>query len=175
MDRRNEMAKPEAVFIYIGTYQDKAAAEVDYEVVRDLHAVGVVGTYDVGVVTKDEHGKVHLHEHELAAKRGGWGGAVVGAVIGIVFPPAIPATVLAGAAVGAAMGHLSRGLSRSDVKELGDLIDQGEAALVVVGEGKLEEALDKAELKAEKHVAKELNVLWKDVDKAVAEAAKDVN
>jgi hypothetical protein len=34
-------------------------------------------------------------------------------------------------------------LSRSDVKELGDLLDQSEAALVVVGEGKLEEALDK--------------------------------
>jgi len=73
------------------------------------------------------------------------------------------------------MGHLWRGLSRSDDKELGDLIDQGEAALVVVGEGKLEEALDKAELKADKHAAKELNVLWKDVDKAVEEAAKDVS
>jgi uncharacterized membrane protein len=169
------MAKPEAVFIYIGTYPDKAAAVADYEVVLDLHALGLVGTYDVGVVTKDEQGKVHLHEHELAAKRGGWGGAVVGALIGIVFPPAIPGTVLAGAAVGAAMGHLWRGLSRSDVKELGDLIDAGEAALVVVGEGKLEEALDKAELKAEKHVAKELDVLWKDVDKAVEEAAKDVS
>ncbi len=137
--------------------------------------LGLVGTYDVGVVTKDEQGKVHIHEHELAAKRGGWGGAVVGALIGIVFPPAIPGTVLAGAAVGAAIGHLWRGLSRSDVKELGDLIDQGEAALLVVGEGKLEEALDKAELKAEKHVAKELDVLWKDVDKAVEEAAKDVS
>jgi len=169
------MAKPEAVFIYIGTYPDKAAAEVDYEVVRDLHAAGVVGTYDVAVVTKDEQGKVHIHEHELATKRGGWGGAVVGALIGIVFPPAIPGTVLAGAAVGAAIGHLWRGLSRSDVKELGELIDQGEAALLVVGEGKLEEALDKAELKAEKHVAKELDVLWKDVDKAVEEAAKDVS
>ncbi len=62
------MAKPEAVFIYIGTYPDKAAAEVDYEVVRDLHAAGVVGTYDVGVVTKDEQGKVHIHQHELAAR-----------------------------------------------------------------------------------------------------------
>jgi hypothetical protein len=29
-------------------------------------------------------------------------------------------------------------------------------------------------LKAEKHVAKELDVLWKDVDKAVGQAAKDV-
>ena len=66
------MAKAEAVFIYIGTYPNKAAAEVDYEIVKDLHAAGVVGTYDVGVVTKDEHGKVHLHEHELTARRGGW-------------------------------------------------------------------------------------------------------
>jgi uncharacterized membrane protein len=52
----------------------------------------------------------------------------------------IPGTALAGAAVGAAIGHLWRGLSRSDVKELGDLIDEGQAALLVVGEGKLEEA-----------------------------------
>jgi uncharacterized membrane protein len=169
------MAKPEAVFIYIGTYPDKAAAQDDYEVVKDLHALGVVGTYDVGVLTKDDQGKVHLHEHELARKAGGWGGAVVGALVGILFPPAIVGTTLAGAAVGAAIGHLWRGLSRSDVKELGDLIDDGEAALVVVGEGKLEEALDKAELKAEKHAAKELNVLWKDVDKAVEQAAKDVS
>jgi uncharacterized membrane protein len=169
------MAKPEAVLIYIGTYPDKAAAEADYEVVKDFHALGLVGTYDVGVVTKDEEGKVHLRKHELAAERGGWGGAVVGAVVGILFPPIIPGTVLAGAALGAVIGHLWRGLSRSDVKELGDLIDDSEAALVVVGEGKLEEALDKAELKAEKHAAKELNVLWKDVDKAVEEAAKDVS
>jgi hypothetical protein len=60
-------------------------------------------------------------------------------------------------------------------RQLEDLIDQGEAALLVVGEGKLEEAVDKAQLKADKHVAKELDVLWKDVDKAVEEAAEDVS
>ena len=32
------MAKPEAVFIYIGTYPDEAAARNDYDVVKDLHA-----------------------------------------------------------------------------------------------------------------------------------------
>jgi hypothetical protein len=31
-NRRDEMAKPEAVFIYVGTYPSKAAAEADYEV-----------------------------------------------------------------------------------------------------------------------------------------------
>jgi hypothetical protein len=36
----------------------------------------------------------------------------------------------------------------------GGLIDAGQAALVIVGESKLEQAVDKAELKAEKHVAR---------------------
>ncbi len=40
------MAKPDAVFIYIGTYPGEAAARADYDVVKDLHAVGAVGTYD---------------------------------------------------------------------------------------------------------------------------------
>ena len=40
------MAKPDAVFIYIGTYPRRAAARADYDVVKDLHAVGAVGTYD---------------------------------------------------------------------------------------------------------------------------------
>jgi uncharacterized membrane protein len=174
-NRRSDMAEPDAVFIYIGTYPNKAAAQADYEVVKGLHAADLVGTYEAAVVTKDEEGKVHLHEHEPTTERAGWGGAVAGALIGIVFPPVIPGTALAGAAVGAAIAHLWRGLSRSDVKELGELIDQGEATLLVVGEGTLDHALDEAALKAEKHVTKELDVLWKDVDKAVREAAKEVS
>ena len=40
------MAKPETVFIYIGTYPSEAAARDDYGVVKDLHAADAVGTYD---------------------------------------------------------------------------------------------------------------------------------
>jgi len=60
------MAKPEAVFIYIGTYPDKAAAEVDYEVVRDLHAAGVVAPTTSAWSRRTSKGKVHIHQHELA-------------------------------------------------------------------------------------------------------------
>ena len=62
-----------------------------------------------------------------------------------------------------------------DVKELGEVIDAGQVALVIVGESKLQQAVDKAVLKAEKHVAKELDVSTKDVDQAVQEAAKEVS
>jgi uncharacterized membrane protein len=65
-------------------------------------------------------------------------------------------------------------MSRADVKELGDIIDPGQAALLVVGESTLQKALEKAQLKAQKRVAKELDVSKKDVDKAVEETAKEV-
>ena len=168
------MAKPDAVFIYIGTYPSWAAAQADYDVVKDLHAAGAVGTYDAAVVTKDDGGNVHVNKDEMATRHGAWGGAAVGAVVGILFPPAIIGSAAVGAAVGGVGGHLWRGMSRADVKELGDIIDDGQAALVIVGESKVEQAVDKAALKAEKHVAKELDVKPKDIDKAVREAATEV-
>ena len=169
------MAKPETVFIYIGTYPSEAAARDDYGVVKDLHAGGAVGTYDAAVVTKDDAGKVHVNKDEMATRHGAWGGAAVGAVVGILFPPSLIAGAAIGAAAGGVGGHLWRGMSRADVKEFGDIIDDGQAALVIVGESTVEQALEKAGLKAEKHVAKELDVSPKDVDKALQEAAGEVS
>ena len=169
------MAKPESVFIYVGTYVDKAAAGDDYQVIKDLHSAGAVGTYDAAVVTKDYNGKVHVNKDEMATRHGAWGGAAVGAVLGILFPPSIIGTAAVGAAVGGIGGHLWRGMSRADIKEFGEVIDEGTAALVVVGESKIEQAVDKAALKAEKHVAKELDVKPSDIDAAVREAAGELS
>jgi len=172
---KQAMAKPESVFIYIGTYVDKAAADDDYQVIKDLHSAGAVGTYDAAVVTKDYNGKVHVNKDEMATRHGAWGGAAVGAVLGILFPPSIIGTAAVGAAVGGIGGHLWRGMSRADIKEFGEVIDEGTAALVVVGESKIEQAVDKAALKAEKHVAKELDVKPSDIDAAVREAAGELS
>ena len=169
------MAKPEADFIYVGTYPSEAAARDDYDVVKDLHAAGAVGTYDAAVVTRDDAGKVHVNKDEMATGHGAWGGAAVGAVVGILFPPSLIAGAAVGAVAGGVGGHLWRGMSRADVKEFGDLIDAGQAALVIVGESKVEQAVEKAGLKAEKHVAKELDVSPMDIDQAVQEAAGEVS
>jgi hypothetical protein len=64
-------------------------------------------------------------------------------------------------------------MSRSQAKELGDLIDPGEAGLVVIGESKIEEAIARAVTKAEKQTAKELDVNPKDVDRLLQEAIKE--
>src|SRR3974390_120656 len=167
------MAKADGVFIYIGTYPNEASAQDDYSVVKALHSGGAVGSYDAAVVTKDPDGKVHVSKDEMATRHGGWGGVAVGALVGVLFPPSIIGAAAVGGAVGAVGGHLWRGMSRGDVKELGDVIDAGEAALIVVGESTIEAAIDKAGLKAEKQVAKELDVKPKDLDKEIQEAASE--
>ena len=169
------MATPESVFIYVGAYPDEAAARDDYQIIKNLHSAGAVGTYDAAVVTKDYDGKVHVNKDEMATRHGAWGGAAAGAVVGILFPPSIIASVAVGAGIGGVGGHLWRGMSRADVKEFGEVIDNGTAALVVVGESKIEQAVDKAGLKAEKHIAKELDVKPSDIDAAVRQAATEVS
>jgi uncharacterized membrane protein len=169
------MAKPDGVFIYIGTYASEVDARDDYEVVKDLHAAGAVGTYDAAVVTKDDSGKVHVNKDETATRHGAWGGAAAGALVGILFPPSIIGSAIVGAAIGGVSGHLWKGMSRADVKEFGDAIDAGEAALVIVGETTVEDYVERANLKAQKRVLKELQVDTKDVDQAVQEAARSLS
>jgi uncharacterized membrane protein len=169
------MSKTDGVFIFIGTYASEVDARADYDVVKDLHAMGAVGTYDAAVVTKDDAGKVHVNKDETTTRHGAWGGAGVGALVGILFPPSIIGSALVGAAIGGISGHLWKGMSRADVKEFGDAIDSGEAALVIVGETTIQAALEKAELKAKKRVAKELELDKGKIDEAVQAAAKEIS
>jgi len=169
------MAKSDPVFVYVGTYPSEASARADYDVVKDLHAAGAVGTYDASVVTKDPDGKVHVNKDETSTRHGAWGGAAVGALVGIIFPPSIVVGAAVGATVGGVSGHLWKGMSRTDVKEFGDIIDAGQAALVIVGESTIGDAIEKADLKAEKHAAKQLDVSAKDVDQAVQETAQELS
>lgn len=166
------MSKADGVFIYIGTYASEIDARADYDVVKDLHALGAVGTYDAAVITKDDKGSIHVNKDETTTRHGAWGGAAAGALVGILFPPSIIGTALVGAAIGGVSGHLWKGMSRTDVKEFGEAIDSGEAALVIVGETALEAAIEKAQLKGQRKVQKELQVDKKGVDDAVEEAAR---
>jgi uncharacterized membrane protein len=168
------MSKADSTFIYVATYPNEAAARDDYEIVKGLHANGLIGSYDSAVVTKDAKGKVHENKDETATRHGAWGGIAAGAVVGLIFPPAILATAAVGGVVGGVSGHLARGMSRSNVKQLGDFIDPGQAGLVVVGESKVREAIEQAVTRAEKQTAEELGVDPKDIDRAMQEAMREI-
>jgi uncharacterized membrane protein len=160
------------VFIYAATYGDRADAFADYESLLDLHAARLVGTYDVAVITKDADGKVHVNKHEKPTQHGAWGGIAVGAAVGILFPPSIVGAAAVGGLVGGVGGHLRKGISRGDAKELGELLESGQAALIVIGESRLQEQLDKVLSRAEKSLEKEIDADSKEFKRELEEAEK---
>jgi uncharacterized membrane protein len=169
------VAKPDPIFVYLGTYTTQEVARADYNALKDPLSTIVLRTFDVALVTKDASGTVHVNKDDVMKRHGTWGGAVAGAMVGILCPPAIIATAAVGGAAGAISGHLWRGVSRSDVKELGELIDAGEAALLLIGGTTLEAAIDELQLKADNHVAKQLDVDTCDIDSAIKDAERKIN
>ena len=159
------------VFVFIGSYSSVDDAEMDYTAVKQLYSDGVIDTYDAAVINKDADGNVHVSKHEKATQKGAWTGIGVGAVVGVLFPPAIIPMAAAGGVTGGVIGHVWRGMSRSDMKDLGDTLDAGTAALVVVGKSSLADKIAKATAKAQKRVEKQLNVDAKDFDKELAAEA----
>ncbi len=161
------MSENDGTFLYIGVYPDVTAAQADYDVVKALHMVDAVGSFDAAVITKDADGKVHVAKDETATRTGGWAGVGVGAVLGILFPPSLLGAAAVGGVIGAVGGHLWKGMSRSDVKELGELIDSGEAALLVIGDLTVSEALKKAELRAVRQEKREVNASFNEIEKEI--------
>ncbi len=167
------MAK-KPVFLFLGVYGNPVDATADLEIVRDLHASGVIGTYDAGIAVKQVDGSVTVEKHEKPTQHGAWTGIAVGAVVGVLFPPSIIGMAAVGGVAGGLVGHFWKGMSRKDVAELGEALDTGEALLIVIGHDKLQEALDKAGLKAEKQVEKQVDMEGEELDKQLGEAEKQL-
>jgi uncharacterized membrane protein len=162
------------IFIYAATYPDQAGAEADYDTLLDLHADKLVGTYDVAIIIKDAQGKIHIDKHEKPTQHGAWGGVAVGALVGVLFPPSVLGAAVVGGVIGGVGGHLKKGMSRDSAKELGDLLESGQAGLIVIGESRLEEQLNNLLTRAEKSVEKEIEADSKEFKKELEQAEKEM-
>jgi len=155
------------VFVYAAVYADRADADADYDTLLDLHSADLVGSYDVALVYRDDDGKVHVTKHEKPTQHGAWTGAAVGALVGIIFPPSILGAAVVGAAAGGGIGHALGGMSRGDAKDLGEQLDAGQAALVVIGRSRVREQLDKALKRAQKSEEREIDADGKQLAKEI--------
>jgi uncharacterized membrane protein len=97
--------------------------------------------FDATVIAKDESGTVQIvRRHDEPTRHGSATGLNWGLAVGAVaalFPAvgilgALAVGAGSGAALGAVAGHAGGALSREDLKALGEVLDQGDAGLVVV-------------------------------------------
>ena len=165
---------PMALHAGINPYEELDDATEDYAAVKDLYSRGVIDTYDAAVVNRDFDGTVHVSKREKPTEKAAWTGAIVGAVVGVLFPPAIVPMAAAGGIAGGLLGHIMAGMSRGDLKDLGETLDIGTAALIVIGKTSLSEKLAKAVTRAQKRIEKRLKIDAKDFDKELADAAKSM-
>jgi uncharacterized membrane protein len=154
-------------FAYSGVYSNVDDALADYDAVHDLHTkAGLIDAYDAAVVERKADGKVKIvKKHETPTRVGGVLGGGVGLATGIVialFPAAaiggglLAAATGGGAVLGAVAGHAAAGMSRSDLKEMGEALDSGEAGLVVVAIADMESKIEAAMKRADKIEAKQI-------------------
>jgi uncharacterized membrane protein len=141
------MAKQEkdTLFVIAAAYDDVDSAVADYEAVKALYReVKSSHDFDASVIEKDQDGKVHIvKKHEQPTRHGaavglGWG--LAAGVAAALFPPVaigIAGAGAAGAGIGAVAGHAAGGMSRGDLKDLGETLDAGQAGLIVVYETNL--------------------------------------
>jgi len=85
----------------------------------------------------------------------------------------LAATTGGGAILGAVAGHAAAGMSRKDLKELGEQLDEGQAGLVVVAVSDMGAKVEAAMKKAAKVEKKELKADNAEIEKDAKEAESE--
>jgi uncharacterized membrane protein len=171
------MSEPDTLFVLGASYDSVDDAIADYEAVKALYrAVETSHEFDAAVIAKSAEGKVEIvKKHEQPTRHGaarglGWG--LAAGAVAALFPPvgilgALAVGGGAGATIGAVAGHANGGMEREDLKDLGDLLDEGEAGLIVVYATNMADQVA-ANIKAANRV------LSKETDMAADELAQEV-
>jgi len=150
--------------VVTNTYDNVDDALADYEAARALWREGIGDTYDAAVVTHRANGKVKIVKHHEQP-------TVAGAAIGLGAGLAVGGA--AGLGLGALAGHVAGGMSRGDLKELGELLDKGDSGLLIVAAQDTEARIDEAVKHGNKIVKKQLRSDEKDLEAAIDEAVKE--
>ena len=136
------MSEPDTLLVLAASYDDVAEAEADYAAVKALYyEIKTSHEFDAAVVARNEDGTIEVvKKHEQPTRHGaahglGWGlavGAVCAILPGIGLLGALAVGGGAGAAIGAVTGHVKGGMDDTDLKGLGEVLEQGQAGLIVV-------------------------------------------
>jgi uncharacterized membrane protein len=137
MDRREQedaMSDKDMLIVLAASYDSVADAEADYEAVKALYYnAGVGHDFDAAVLERGADGKVKVADkHEQSTRHGAWKGLAIGALAAILPGIGLGVGAAVGAGIGAVTGHLKGGMNDKDLKELGAVLDKGQAGLLVL-------------------------------------------
>ena len=153
--------------VFGSQYDSEKDAKADFEGVKRVYSnLDIIDTFDAAVISKKPDGQVDIvRVEEQPTKRGAAAGLLTGLAIGAVaalfhavgLAAGLAAGGAVGTGVGALAGHVIGGMSRSGIKELGELLDAGTSGLVVVAAADVEARVEQAMTRARKRARGMLN------------------
>src|SRR3954470_24747811 len=173
----------DTLMVYVGIYASVEDAKADYQLVHDLHTeADLIDAYDAAVIERRDGGKTKIvKKHETRTRAGGVLGGGAGLATGLVvalFPFAavggglLVGTAAGGAILGAVAGHAAAGMSRDDLKQLGEQLDAGQAGLVVVAVSDMGAKVEQAMERASKLEQKQLEADAAEIERDASEPAR---
>jgi len=168
----------DTLVVIANQYDRESDALADFEDLRTRYDKEEIGdTFDAAVLTRKANGKVDIVKRVAGPTRHGAGvglgsGLALGAALAL-FPAislagALVAGGTLGAGAGAIAGHMVSGMSRSDLKDLGELLDNGTSGLVVVAatnvETMVEDATTRAQHQAKARLQADIDAMKKELD-----------
>ena len=168
----------DTLVVFAASYDNEDDAVADYEAVKEFYLENdLIDTYDAAVISKDADDKVKIvKKHEQPTRQGAWRGLGIG-LVGGAFPAvglggALLAGGAGGSALGALAGHVAGGMSRSDLKDLGELLDEGQTGLLVIAATDMEAHVARAITRANKIEKKQLQADEEALEAEIDEAAQ---
>jgi uncharacterized membrane protein len=126
------------VELIVAAFDEEGEAAEVLEELQQLEKTKFIGVWNAAVLTKDQNGKLKLHETAEAKgiRRGAGIGAIAGGILGLLAGGPIGGIVL-GAAAGSLAGKvIDLGFSDKELKEMGELMGPGTSAIIALIEHK---------------------------------------
>lgn len=123
------------VSVIAAYYENPSKASEALETLQRLQKRGAIEVLDAAVmIRREDSNTLQITETaEWGRKKAAVVGAVAGGVLGVIFPPSILAIGAVGAVAGAALAHFTdQGFDNNLLKEVGENLPPGGAALVAV-------------------------------------------
>jgi hypothetical protein len=174
----------DAFDVLAASYETLGAAQTDYEAIGDLYrASGLIDTFDAAMIVRYDTAKIRIvAKREQPARRDAWrelGIGLAGGVLVALFPGVSLETGLrlggtGGDGLRAMAGQVVVGLGRANLKDLGELLDDGRAGLIVVAVRDFGDSVERAVRRASGLTRSRLTVDEALVEREIAAAAADL-
>ena len=144
----------QTLHVVIGTYRTEQIAEKALKDITQSTKDGEIDIEGIALVEKGIDGKIHVKDAaEISTGRGAAFGGVIGGVIGLLAgPPGVVILGSAGALIGGAITSGDEGIPDERLMDLGETLEPGTSAVVVIVTSAWVEALESSLAKSTQEV-----------------------